>query len=308
MTDSGILKKYLGRKLTVMLIPHGGSSPFHINLSLALLLFGVVSWSALTVWSGVIISRHIDYWRVKADEQVLKVRVWYFSQEIRRSQESLNRVREAEVALQNLLNMKTRNAIIESDKGIGGPSLTDQKLLTATMTHPGTMDVDLASAQLESARAETRRILENFQEISRYIQSQRDLFHSTPRNWPTLGRLTSRFGLRRDPTDEDGEEFHKGIDIASAKGTPVTATADGIVRIASYQGGYGRLVVIDHGHGFRTCYAHNSRILVKPGDIVKRGQVIALMGTSGHSTGYHLHYEVWKNGQVVNPLRFVQTN
>ena len=91
-------------------------------------------------------------------------------------------------------------------------------------------------------------------------------------------------------------EFHRGIDIANALGTPVRATADGVVKLASWQGGYGRLVVLDHGHGFLTFYGHNSELKVKPGDHVKRGQVISLMGTSGRSTGYHLHYEVWQNG------------
>ena len=133
---------------------------------------------------------------------------------------------------------------------------------------------------------------------------------------PTKGRLTSFFGIRKFPLDaydENGvedhaEEFHRGIDIANHEGTPVQATADGVVRIASWQGGYGRLVVIDHGRGYRTYYAHNSQLLVKPGESVKRGQVISYMGTSGMSTGFHLHYEVWHNGQALNPMAFVKAD
>jgi murein DD-endopeptidase MepM/ murein hydrolase activator NlpD len=86
----------------------------------------------------------------------------------------------------------------------------------------------------------------------------------------------------------------------------VRATADGIVRVASWQGGYGRLIIIDHPRGFKTFFGHNSQLLIKAGDTVKRGQVISYMGTSGHSTGYHLHYEVWQNGRAVNPMKFVK--
>ena len=103
----------------------------------------------------------------------------------------------------------------------------------------------------------------------------------------TVGRLTSLFGLRHSPFEEEAGEYHHGIDIANALGTPVRATADGVVQIASWQGGYGRLVVLDHGRGFRTYYGHNSKLLVKVGDHVTRNQVISYMGTSGHSTGYH---------------------
>jgi murein DD-endopeptidase MepM/ murein hydrolase activator NlpD len=149
-------------------------------------------------------------------------------------------------------------------------------------------------------------VISNFEDISGYIKDQRELFRSKPLGWPVEGRITSGYGHRRDPFEQSEGEYHRGLDIANNLGSPIRATADGIVRIASWQGGYGRMVVIDHGHGYRTYYGHNSKLLVKPGQSVKRGDVISLMGTSGHSTGYHLHYEIWENGRVVNPTRFVK--
>jgi len=306
MTSSEKIKKQMGRKLTVMLIPHSDIPPVRLNFSVALLAFLAVSWTGLTVWSGFIASRHVDYWRAKADEHVLQAKVWYISREMKNSQEYLDRVRETEIALENLLNMKTRKAIVESDHAMGGPTHIDQKQLLGLLSGHPSANVDDMTTQLASVKQSGTDVLANFEEISRYIQDQHDVFRSTPHEWPTNGRLTSGYGVRKSPFDDGEGEFHRGIDIASALGTPVRATADGIVRMASWQGGYGRLIVIDHKHGYRTFYGHNSELLVKPGDIVKRGQVISYMGTSGRSTGYHLHYEVWHNGEVVNPMKFVK--
>ena len=305
------LKKQLRRQLTVMLIPHSDIRPIRLNFSVSLLASLAVAWTGLTIWSGFIASRHVDYWRTKADEHVLKAKVWYFSQQLRQSREYIDRVKETEFALQNLLNMKTRKAIVESDKepGVGGPTMMDQRDIASLLAGVrAPVDIDRMSSELANVKQSGNDVLSNFQEISKYIKDQRGEFRSTPRDWPTHGRLTSLFGIRKDPMQDGEGEFHRGLDIANALGTPVKVTADGVVRIASWQGGYGRLVVVDHGHGYRTFYGHNSQLLVKVGDVVKRGQVISYMGTSGRSTGYHLHYEVWKNGQVVNPMKYVKSN
>ena len=311
------LRKQLRRKLTVMLIPHSNIRPIQLHLSISLLVGLAISWTGLTLWSGFIASRHVDYWKTKADEQVMKGKVWYYSQQIRKSREYLDRVRETEISLQTLLNMKTRKAIVQADKAVGGPDLADQKQLAQLLySNSGSLSMDDIKEQFEDMQHAGEGVLQNFQDISSYIKDQHELFRATPISWPTEGRLTSFFGLRKFPLDsydENGvedhaEEFHRGIDIANHVGTPVHATADGVVRIASWQGGYGRLVVIDHSRGYRTYYAHNSQLAVKPGDIVKRGQVISYMGTSGKSTGYHLHYEVWHNGQALNPMAFVKSD
>ncbi len=129
--------------------------------------------------------------------------------------------------------------------------------------------------------------------------NQKSLRNATPSLWPTEGSITSLFGYRFSPMHRgDGEtgEFHAGLDIANAADTLVHATADGTVRFSGWS----------HGYGVSTLYGHTSKALVKAGDRVMRGQVIAYMGTTGRSTGAHLHYEVWRQGRPVNPMTYLK--
>ena len=125
-----------------------------------------------------------------------------------------------------------------------------------------------------------------------------------PSIWPAKGVISSTFGARQDPV-YGGGAFHEGLDIANDTGTTVVATAAGTVTYAGYSGGYGNLIEIDHGNGFMTKYGHNSALLVQTGMTVKKGQSIALMGSTGKSTGSHVHYEVRVNGVATDPLLFL---
>jgi len=127
----------------------------------------------------------------------------------------------------------------------------------------------------------------------------------TPSSWPVLGHITDSFGERLDPFSGEGA-FHTGVDVASDYGAPVHATADGIITIAENHAGYGRLVVIDHGFGITTWYAHLSSFSAVPGARVKRGEVVGYTGISGRSTGPHVHYEVRMNNAPINPWRYMR--
>ncbi len=129
----------------------------------------------------------------------------------------------------------------------------------------------------------------------------------TPSMWPVLGHITDSFGERLDPFSGEGA-FHTGVDVASDYGAPVHATADGIVTISENHAGYGRLVVIDHGFGITTWYAHLSSFSAVPGTRIKRGEVVGYTGISGRSTGPHVHYEVRVNNAPVNPWRYMKSN
>lgn len=120
------------------------------------------------------------------------------------------------------------------------------------------------------------------------------------------GRVTSRFGYRVAPYSYR-KEFHKGYDIGALRGTPIKATADGIVQFSSWNHGYGKMITLNHGNGYLTRYAHADKLLKKKGITVKKGEVIALVGSTGRSTGPHLHYEVRKNGIPVDPKRYFNT-
>ena len=128
-----------------------------------------------------------------------------------------------------------------------------------------------------------------------------------PSIWPGLGPLSSGFGVRGNPFGGSSSEFHKGQDIAAPWGTRVIATADGVVTEAGWQRGYGWVVYIDHGNGISTRYGHLSRIDVTVGQTIKRGDQLGLVGSTGRSTGPHLHYEVRINGQAINPIPYLPT-
>jgi len=127
-----------------------------------------------------------------------------------------------------------------------------------------------------------------------------------PTLWPVAGRITSSFGERIDPLDSDAGEFHRGIDIAVPVGTAIHATGDGVVMKAGWGTGYGREVLLNHGHDITTLYAHMASIAVIPGETVTRGQVIGYVGISGRSTGPNLHYEVRIHDTPVNPHRYMR--
>ncbi|HTH68448.1 MAG TPA: M23 family metallopeptidase [Rhodanobacter sp.] len=128
-----------------------------------------------------------------------------------------------------------------------------------------------------------------------------------PTGMPVPGYISSYFGVRPDPFDGHSAR-HTGLDIATPYGTPVHAVAEGMVTFAGVRSGYGNVIEIDHGNGYMTRYAHNSKLVAHPGQHVQVGDVIARAGSTGRSTGSHVHFEVWYHGRVVNPLAFVRNH
>jgi len=136
------------------------------------------------------------------------------------------------------------------------------------------------------------------------VERRHALASATPSIWPVAGWLTSYFGNRTDPFTND-KDFHPGLDISAEYGQPVLATADATVTSAGANGAYGNMVTLDHGFGIETRYGHLSRIAVRGDQHVKRGEVIGYVGSTGRSTGAHLHYEVWMNGRLTNPMNLL---
>jgi len=188
-------------------------------------------------------------------------------------------------------------AKLNKNAGVGGASLPlGSAALSSALSSPdATFGVikDLLGAlesQLDSARSG--------------IERRRELAAATPSIWPVAGWLSSSFGRRTDPFNGTAA-FHEGIDIAADRGQPVFATAEGEVVKAGYSGDYGNLVVIRHSFGLETRYGHLTRTNVKPGETVHRGDVVGFVGSTGRSTSPHLHYEVWLNSRLINPLRLL---
>jgi len=138
------------------------------------------------------------------------------------------------------------------------------------------------------------------------LSERQSLLAATPSIKPTRGWFTSRFGYRADPFT-NRPELHAGLDMSAPPGTPVFAPADGVVSFVGYDSGYGKLVSIDHGYGVVTRYGHNSRTFVEQGQPVHRGDVISAVGSTGRSTGAHLHYEVRVHGVPVDPINYILT-
>jgi len=173
--------------------------------------------------------------------------------------------------------------------GVGGLSSIET---TAPSVDFQSMDKTLTDLTQKSSRLEE------------FFQDQKVLLSSTPSVWPVRGYLSASFGNRQDPFT-GLKDFHSGIDVSTPIGTRVQAPADGIVVFSGVKGGYGNAMVIDHGYGLLTRYAHLAGFNVRPGQRVRRGDVIAFVGSTGKSTAPHLHYEVWLHDQVQNPIQYI---
>ena len=195
-----------------------------------------------------------------------------------------------------------------SDEGSGGDGTHDGQ--GGPYTEPDLGNVREALSQVERKIAVRK---ESLQSLQKEIKARQEAMGTVaaggftiqsitvPSIWPCKGDVSSPYGLRWG-----GSDFHPGIDIANDMGTPIVATADGVVEVAGWNsGGYGNMVDIDHGNGLMTRYGHASQVVVTAGQHVKRGQIIAYMGSTGFSTGPHCHYEVHVNGQVVNPATYL---
>lgn len=142
------------------------------------------------------------------------------------------------------------------------------------------------------------------EELLRLLDRRKSILACTPSVWPARGWVSSGFGYRMSPFTGE-RELHRGLDICGRKGSPIIAPADGVVTDIETDPGYGKMVIIKHGYGINTMYAHLEKVYVKKGQAVKRHQEIAQVGDSGRTTGAHLHYEVHLNGVPINPLRFI---
>lgn len=250
------------------------------------------------ILSGVI----VDYVMTHLDQgELRRLQVENLSQrdELRRLVVRLDDLRKEMVVLaQNDAKVRVMAKLTapKNDRltGVGGPASDE--------------DVRQEFGDIQKRIDEVRRQIdlrrESQEEIQGYFNDKRSLLAARPSGLPVKGWTTSTFGGRPDPFNGK-RKMHEGIDIAARTGTPVVATADGIVSQVKTESGYGKIVVIDHGYGFRTYYAHNSKNYVKVGQRVKRGETIAAVGNTGRSTGSHTHYEVRLNGVPVNPKKYM---
>jgi len=302
-----VIKKTCSQKVTFLCVSHTPKGPIKFSFSLLFILFVLFLWTTITGVSVYLSSKHIDYWSAKIKSLILRSKYEYVNQQLSKSWELLAEVQQNDEQLRKLLNMKTKRDIIISsaeNSNQGGPSFQESTFLQKITSKPEEVSVIEYNAHLNALKQQLENQINSYKEIIDTINYQKELYRNTPMIWPCYGRLTSPFGQRIHPVYKT-LDFHSGFDIANEIGTDVTVTADGIVKFVGWQAGYGRAVVVEHKFGYKTVYGHLSVFKVKVGQKVRRGEVIGLMGDSGTSTGPHLHYEVWKDGVVQNPIRYV---
>jgi murein DD-endopeptidase MepM/ murein hydrolase activator NlpD len=178
----------------------------------------------------------------------------------------------------------------------------DSPSARAMLSEP--VDAKVLVNKLDTLQSAAERQESSLQELESYFEHQNTLLASMPSLWPARGWVTSDFGHRVDPFTAE-RIMHRGLDIGAAHGTPIKAPSDGRVIFAGVDGNYGKVLVLDHGYGVKTRYAHMSELAVKAGDEIKRGERLGAIGNTGRSTGPHLHYEVRINGVPENPRKFI---
>ena len=227
-------------------------------------------------------------------EQILQV-----SKRASALQQDLDQLRRAEDGLRAIVGAPPAAADESVQEGTVSPTGGEQHT-------PSTADLSEALEMIEERLGTRRSSIDLLAETMRrefpgaasYASDSAP--HTTPSIWPAAGYVSSPYGLRFN-----GTEFHQGIDIAADMGAPIVATADGVVTAAGWNGGYGNMVDVDHGGGIVTRYGHASALAVTVGQQVRRGEVIAYVGSTGRSTGPHVHYEVRVDGQPVNPAGYL---
>lgn len=240
--------------------------------------------------------------QLRQQTQEQKSKIHFFSSKIEDLENQLSRLKDFDKKIRIIANLE-KSQETTSFMGMGGPSPSDvREKLKAEKDEKGL--AHQLRTDIERLESEATSQEESLSELVKLLQSKKEILVHTPSIWPVHGWVTSGFGFRINPFT-GLTQMHEGLDISNRIGTPVVATADGIVSATGKDYSYGNVVVISHGFGMTTRYCHLNKIFVRAGQKVKRGNKIAEVGTTGRSTGPHLHYEVRVNGIPANPARYI---
>jgi murein DD-endopeptidase MepM/ murein hydrolase activator NlpD len=303
------IKQKAKKRFTILFVSYDNKSPFKINISFAFVGIFIFLWTVTTTFAGYVVVKHFDYIKTKTEIKVMQVKLLLFTNQLNKTKSILEKLQSNDEKIRALLSLNTRKSVMEEGiapmLGKGGPAFTQINMFSSILS--GSLDkIDYADLMLQSnVLYEQHSFMSQSQEeIISHIYKQKSLFLATPCGWPCEGRISSVYGFRAHPIFGT-RDFHSGIDIANVAFTPIMCTADGKIVFSGKRTGYGNVIVIDHGHSYRTVYAHLAKKLVKVGEYVVRGQLIAKMGNTGSSTGPHLHYEVHFKGKSINPKAYL---
>lgn len=308
------------KKISFVVLSNSGAPAKQLCASKTAIRLAGVFGCACLIFFGFIIYDYIQLKRITAHLQTREVHLTNELSEIQiqrqQIQDFASEINILKTHLLALNNFEQKIRIIanieKSDEasnifGVGGsvPEDLDARLPLVEKHNSLMRDMHEQVDQLNRA---TLQQTEEFESLLKSLEDQQNLLASTPAIRPISGAekswITSRFGHRVSPFTGQ-REFHQGLDISTRSGTPILATADGVVTFVGTKGLMGKTIVIDHGHGLVTRYGHTQKFLKKRGERVKRWEPIALVGNTGRSTGPHVHYEVHLNGIPVNPDKYI---
>lgn len=322
---------------TVMILPNPTSKTYRFSVSkksvkivLSMAAAGAVLLILFVVQYFYMVGNIWELTLLRQETAVQKSKIEFFGQTVDGLKRQMDRLKEFDVKLRMITDLNVpadagRYLGVggETDADAGGAASAPQAGATLEGGGEGGTEVpieapnasgvpqsrqealmrdiedDLGTLQIDAARQE-----QSYQELTEAIEHRRNRWASTPSIWPVKGWMTSAFGRRISPfTGEPA--MHRGVDISVPQNTPLVASANGVVVRAGWDGGLGNAIKIDHGYGYGTQYGHLAKVQVRVGQRVKRGQVIGLVGSTGLSTGPHLHYEVLVNLVPTNPIRYI---
>jgi murein DD-endopeptidase MepM/ murein hydrolase activator NlpD len=272
------------------------------KVGLYLLAFGLLSTIFFFCDYIQVRKKGFELTQLRQETEEQRSKIHFFSSKIEDLEKQLSRLKDFDRKIRIIANLE-RGQETTSFVGMGGPSPSDvREKLKAEKDETGL--VQQMRSDVERLKSEAVSREDSLAELEKLLETKKEMLTHTPSIWPVHGWVTSSFGFRTNPFT-GLTQMHEGLDISNRIGTPVIASADGIVSATGKDFSYGIVVVISHGFGITTRYNHLSKVLVSAGQRVKRGDIIAEVGTTGKSTGPHLHYEVRMNGIPVNPARYI---
>ncbi len=264
-----------------MVIPHDNVRALNLKVPAVGL---IISIFLAMIGGAYVFCLAVNGLQYKAQHRAMAAKVDFYSGQYYQWASTVVALRSVEGEFRQLFSLKSKEAVLEK----------------VDTTSAGSLEIsDLVQ--------ELQKTIQTVDEIKEYLRVQKSVYVATPRGYPVIGTITSSFGRRIDPMSGE-PAMHSGTDISSGYGSPIRATADGVVSHAGWIHGSGLVVVLEHGCGLSTVYAHNKANRVKVGQKVSRGDIIAYVGTTGKSTGPHVHYEVWKNGKSVNAQPYINNS
>lgn len=293
---------------TFMIMPHSGRTAFSISIPYFIIkIIGGILVGTMILVGVFAIHFSISYKRTRVslkdlyaktkDYYRLQKELDYFMEKTKDLEEKMQELEELDKNLRDLLE---NDPVLKKNH----EQSLSRSLEKTPLASRGNIDRERALIELKRMEEELPQREQSLKELKEAVEKRNEEVACTPTIAPVNGKITSKFGYRTSPYGSR-REFHNGLDIAANYGTPIKATADGVVVFTGYISGYGRVVTLQHENGYETSYAHCSKVVVKTGMQVKKGEHIANVGNTGRSTGPHVHYMVKYQGQLKNPQEYI---